>query len=399
MTGTTVAQAIPIAISPILTRMYTPEDFGMFALYMSIVSVLSVIATGRYELAIMLPKKDDDATNIAALSIVVTLCFSLITLLIVTLFNTHLTKLLGNQDISNWLYFIPLTVLLTGVYQSLRFWSNRKKRYKDLSINRVAQSTTTATSNLGLGLIGLGSSGLIISGIIGQGLATVFLAKMINTKDISISQKVKKLKIIALAKRYIKFPKFDILASLSSVSAQALIPILFTSLFSATTAGYYYLTQRVLGFPISILASAILDVFKERASKDYKQYGNAKIIYISTFKKLLLLSIVPSILLYMFAIDIFTFVFGENWKIAGEYAQILTPMLFLRFITNPLSFMIYIAEQQKANIIGQTLFLLSTITSFYLADTPKDVVQFLSLLFSFIYIYYLYVSAKMAKVI
>jgi len=398
MTGTTIAQAIPIAISPILTRIYTPEDFGVFALYMSIASILSVVATGRYELAIMLPRKDEDATNIVALSIIITLLVSLITLLLVILFNTLVTKLLGNQEISSWLYFMPLTILLTGVYQSLKFWSNRQKQYKSLAINRVTQSTATATSNLSLGLVGLGSSGLIMGGLIGQSLATMLLAKMINTKDKSAFKKIKKLKIIALAKRYINFPKFDILASFSSVSAQELVHILFNSLFSATIAGYYYLTQRVLGLPIAILASAILDVFKERASKDYKQYGNAKTIYISTFKKLILLGTLPSILLYIFAIDIFTFVFGKNWVIAGEYTQILTPMLFLRFMSSPLSFMIYIAEQQKVNIIGQFLFLSSTIISFYLAETPKGVVIFLSIFFSLIYIYYLYISAKMAKV-
>ena len=83
MTGTTIAQAIPIAISPILTRIYAPEDFGMFALYMSVASIISVIATGRYELAIMLPKKDEDAVNIVALSIIISFFVSFISLLIV----------------------------------------------------------------------------------------------------------------------------------------------------------------------------------------------------------------------------------------------------------------------------------------------------------------------------
>ena len=115
MTGTTIAQAIPIAISPILTRIYTPEDFGVFALYMAIASILSVIATGRYELAIMLPKKDEDAINIAALSIIISFFVSFVSLLIVFVFNAQITNLLGNPEISNWLYFIPLTVLLTGV--------------------------------------------------------------------------------------------------------------------------------------------------------------------------------------------------------------------------------------------------------------------------------------------
>ena len=119
MTGTTIAQAIPIAISPILTRIYTPEDFGMFALYMSMATIISVIATGRYELAIILPEKDEDAINIMMLSIGITFLVSLITLLIIFIFNAQITLLFGNPNISQWLYFVPLTIVLTGVYQAL----------------------------------------------------------------------------------------------------------------------------------------------------------------------------------------------------------------------------------------------------------------------------------------
>jgi len=151
MTGTTIAQAIPIAISPILTRIYTPEDFGVFALYMSIVSVIATIATGRYELAIMLPKKDEDAVNIVALSIIISFFVSFIAFLIVYIFNSQITNLLGSPEISNWIYFIPITVLLAGVYQSFNYWNNRKKKYRRLVTSIVMQSGT-ATANLGMGV-------------------------------------------------------------------------------------------------------------------------------------------------------------------------------------------------------------------------------------------------------
>ncbi|MDD3506007.1 MAG: oligosaccharide flippase family protein, partial [Sulfurimonas sp.] len=167
MTGTTIAQAIPIAISPILTRIYTPEDFGVFALYVAIASILSVIATGRYEMAIMLPKKDEDAVNIVALSIIISFFVSFISLVIVFIFNAKITNILGNPEISNWLYFIPITVLLTGVYQSFNYWSNRKKQYKRLAISRVVQSGSTATTNLGMGFGQMGSSGLILGQVLG----------------------------------------------------------------------------------------------------------------------------------------------------------------------------------------------------------------------------------------
>jgi O-antigen/teichoic acid export membrane protein len=398
MTGTTIAQAIPIAISPILTRIYTPEDFGVFALYISVASIIAVIATGRYELAIMLPKKDEDAMNIVVLSIVISFFVSLITLLIVFIFNSQITNLLENPEISSWLYFIPLTVLLTGMYQSFNYWNNRKKQYKKLATNKVVQSGITATTNLGMGLSGFGSSGLIFGKIFGQGVATAALGKMIWTEDKSFLQNVKVLKIMALVKRYIQFPKFDILASLFNVSSHYTTHILFNILFDTTTAGYYYLTQRVIGLPTAFIASAISDVFRQKASKDYKKYGNCINIYKRTFNKLFILSLFPSLFLYVFVIDGFVIIFGQEWVSAGEYVQTLIPMFFIKFIASPLSFMLYIGEKQQLNFYSQILFIVSIVFSFLLGSNAQEVVQNIAISFSLIYLYYLYISAKIAKV-
>ena len=99
MTGTTVAQSIPILISPILTRLYSPEDFGLFALFLGIVSILGSIANGRYEIAIMLPKKDEDAINISVLSFLISFVFSIVLLLIVIFFSDFIVSILGNEEI------------------------------------------------------------------------------------------------------------------------------------------------------------------------------------------------------------------------------------------------------------------------------------------------------------
>jgi len=398
MTGTTIAQAIPIAISPILTRIYTPEDFGIFALYMSVASILSVVATGRYELAIMLPKKDEDAMNIVVLSITISFLVSLISLVIVSVFNKKITDLLGNSEISMWLYFIPLTVLLTGVYQSFNYWLNRKKQYKRLASNRIMQSGVTAIANLSMGFAELGRSGLIIGSIVGKSVATIVLVRKVLIEDRFFLKKVEKLKIFILAKRYIQFPKFDIWASLLNVFSYQITHILFNTLFNSTIAGYYYLTQRILGLPFAFVASAISDVFREQASSDFKKFGSAATIYKSTFIKLFVLGLFPSIILYFFSVDLFTIVFGKKWTIAGEYVQILTPMLFIKFIASPLSFMLYIGEKQKLNFYSQALFLISILYSFLVGKDAYEVLRNMAWLFSFVYIYYIFISAKIAKV-
>ncbi len=398
MTGTTIAQAIPIAISPILTRIYTPGDFGVFTLYMSLASIFSVLATGRYELAIMLPKKDEDGINIVALSIFISFFVSLISFLIVFIFNTQIINLLGNPEISNWLYFIPITVLLTGIYQSFNYWLNRKKQYKRLATSRVIQSSTTSTTNIGMGFVEFGSNGLILGGVLGQFLATTILGRLIWNEDKNKIFQIKRLKNIALARKYINFPKFDLIASFINVFSNQVIHILFNIVFNSTIAGFYYFTQRIIGLPISIVAQSVGDVFKQKASEDFKNIKNAKKIYIATFKKLFIVALFPSLILYFFSIEMFRFIFGDNWIIAGEFIKIMVPMLFLKFISSPLSFMLYIGEKQNINMYSQILFLLATLVSFLISENEYEVINYITISFSSIYLYYLFISAKIAKI-
>lgn len=139
MTGTSIAQAISILVSPLLTRMYDPSDFGILALFGSIVATIGVVATGRYELAILLPKKEDDAANLVALSMSIALVLSGMTGVVILFCDSEIAKLLNNPLIGFWLYWIPVSVFFTGLYQTLSNWVNRKKEYRRLAISRIAQ--------------------------------------------------------------------------------------------------------------------------------------------------------------------------------------------------------------------------------------------------------------------
>lgn len=399
ITGTAIAQAIPIALSPILTRIYSPEDFGVFALYMSISSIISVIATGRYELAIMLPVKEEDAINILGLSIIIAFFISAVTFILIFIFNSQLVDLLGNPAISGWLYLIPISILISASYQSLNYWFNRKKEFKRLATNKVLQSGATGFTNLGMGFTNFGESGLILGGLAGQGLVTTMLGFICWKQDFELLNKINLKKIKVLAFRYISFLKYDVSATLCNTGAQQLPLTLFSVFFNSATAGYYYFTQRILQLPINFIARAILDVFKVQAAHDYHILKNAKKIYVSTFFKLLLISLPSAIIFYYVVIDVFVFVFGNEWAVAGEYSRILLPMLVLRFISSPLSFMIYIGEKHKINLYSQILLLVAVITSFYLADEAEKVIAYISISFFLFYLLQLVISARIAKAI
>ncbi len=126
MSGTAIAQAIPVLVSPILSRIYSPDDFGILALFMAISIVISVISTGRYELAIMLPEEKRDASNILALAVILTFFTSIVTLILILILKGFIADFFDEPGIENWLYLIPLVVLFTGTYNTFNYWSTRR---------------------------------------------------------------------------------------------------------------------------------------------------------------------------------------------------------------------------------------------------------------------------------
>lgn len=392
MTGTSIAQAIPIAISPILTRIFTPSDFGLFALYISISGTIAIISTGRYELALMLPKENDDALHLVFLSLMISLVISIICLLLVFVFNSEITSFLKNESISTWLYFIPLSILLSGAYQCLYYWNNRQKRFKQLSISKVVQTSTTVTTNLGLGYLIVGPIGLVLGNVLGQFASVVYFTKsFINSIS---NKKISYFRIKELAHRYRKFPQFEAPSALLNMASSHSVHIFFNIFFGAVSSGYYFLVQKVFGLPLMLIAASVQDVFKEEVARVHKNEGNTRKIFIETFLKLTKLAIIPAIIIYFFAIDFFVFFFGEKWEAAGVYVQILTPVFFIRFISFPLSFMFYIAEKQHINIIGQFVQFLFVMIVMMVGRNhdPIYTVKLLSVVSSIFYLVYILLS-------
>lgn len=363
MTGTVIAQAIPFAISPILTRIYTPEDFGIYALYMSIVSILVVFVTGRYELAIMLPKKEDEAINIAALSILISFTISFLTLIIIFLFNSEITELLDNNKISNWLYFIPLSILLSGIYQSANYILNRKKRYKKITVNKVVQSIVTSSTNLSMGFNSYGSAGLITGGIFGQSVATVFLGKIAWDETNKEFSRINKIKMISLMKKYKKLPFLNLPNALIDNIRLSGINILISKFFSTASLGQFSLAWKMVQTPMSIIGSSISQVFFQKIASCKKE--ELYDIILSFTKKMLLVSIPIFSIIYFLSEDLFIFIFGIKWKLAGQAASIMTPWLFLNFFTSPLSTIFIVLNKQEVMLVFSIFYMLVPLSLLY----------------------------------
>ncbi|MCT7506065.1 oligosaccharide flippase family protein [Aliarcobacter cryaerophilus] len=366
MTGTTIAQAIPIAISPILTRIYAPEDFGVFALFIAITAIFGTIANARYELAIMLPKKDEDAINIFALGFIITCFISLILLILVVIFNSYFTKLLGKEEISFWLYFVPITVFFSGLFNILNYFNNRKKNYKDLRNATILKSIILAIIQLSVGFVKAGASGLISGIIISNMFANLKLIRNILKNKILIS-KISKVKIIALAKRYKDFPKHSMIPSLFDNLSLQLPSLIIPKIFTYSISGYFFFANRIVNLPVSLISASIAQVYLQKISENKNKGIETFSIFINTIKKLFSIALPITIIGYIISPYIFTLLFGEEWRISGEIAQYLFLIFLIRFCVSPMSSSFIPAMELKKAAFWQYLYFISSILLFIIS--------------------------------
>lgn len=372
--GTIAAQAIPVAAAPVLTRLFSPEDFGIFALYVSIASIVSVIATGRYELAIMLPADEKDAVTLTGLSMMTAILVSLLVLVSVSVFGATVAISIGHSEIVYWLYLIPLSVFFAGAYQSLNTWYNRQQQYRKMAIAKTTQSFAASMIQIVTGLAGAAAGGLIGGRIAGQGASIWYYSRQLLSDGTFSVEVFGKERLMHLARTYASFPKYDILASLLNALSQYL-PLILFGVFMKTVAvsGFYFLVQRVLGAPMAMVSEAVLSVYREEASREFNEMGGCPESYMKTLRLLVTLALLPFTLLLMFGEEIFIWVFGEEWKMAGEIARILAPVFFLRFIASPLSYVLYIVGSQKLNLMGQSVMLAAVVGSFAVGFYMNDI--------------------------
>jgi len=350
LTGTTIAQAIPVLITPVLTRLYTPEEFGVFALFFSIVTIGALIATGRYEVAMMLPKSRANAKHLILLSLSISAVFNISLLVILFLYLEPIENVLGISNASTWIYLTPLSIFILSAYNIFNYWLSRNRLFQFISVSRVLQSTLISVVQLIIGLAFKLKSGLIISDVIGRVMTMVYIFHHIKKKDkFSFSKK----RMMVLSARYKKFPIYELPAStFNSAAFQSpffLIPIFFGTIMS----GLYFLVFRVVMLPVSLIGSAFLEVFRVQSTEDMRTLGNCTKVFKKTLILLFLCGVPPTLILLIWAPELFAFIFGDTWYQAGIYAQILAPVAMIRLISSPLSYMFFLKEKLQLNLIFQ----------------------------------------------
>lgn len=378
ITGTTIAQAIPIAISPILTRIYTPEDFGVFALFVAIIGFIAVIASGRYEQAIMLPKYDKYAINIFVLSFILILLTSIFSFVIILSFKEEILNLLNNNLLGNWLYLIPITVFFVALFNLLTNYNNRKKEYKDIAKATVIKSLILVATQILIGFLKNGFVGLILGQVLAQIFANFKLAKNI-LKDKTLLATISFKNMLVLAKKHINFSKYNMLHALLGNITSNLPVYLFTEFLGSTVVGKYSLALMIVLTPISIIATSTAQVYNQKLVELYNKKENVYIFTINIVKSLLKKILVPLVLFLVFAPQIFEIVFGSQWVDSGKYIQILSVYILLNLIVSIIAYIPSLLNlQNKAFKIAMIHFILLSVVLYF---TSKHYDIYISLSF------------------
>jgi O-antigen/teichoic acid export membrane protein len=393
--GTVVAQFIPVVMQLFLRRVFSPEEFGAFSVYMSILGVLSILVTLRYEMAIVLPDDNADAANLLVLTLGLSFVLSFILTFIIFLFHLPIIHLLNfPEKYGLFLYFLPLGVFLYSSYQAINYWLVRIKAFKASSINKVSRRAAEGVIQVIFGIIKL-PIGLVIADSFGNFVNSISGVNQLFRKGIDL-QTITINRILLLRKRYIHFPKYNLLPAVLDTFTLAMPIFFINKFFSSQYAGFVDLTQLAIVAPLSIISTTISQVLFQKISekRNAKQPILRNVIALSFV--LFAISFTVLIIIQLWSSGLFQFVFGEKWIFSGQIAKILVFSYTIRFIVSPLSIIFIALEKIRIQAFWQMFYFLLIGSLIFYSDFEFE--KFLKLFVIFEVVSYLLYYSIIIKI-
>lgn len=335
--GTAGAQAITMLFSPFITRMYGPEAFGIMGTFSAMINIIIPVAALTYPIAIVLPRKHQEAKVIMKLSMLVALLLSIISFLGIVLFKESITNLFKLDEISNYLYLVPFVIIFAAFMQIMEQWLIRTKQF---SINARAtfyQSVIINISKVGIGYFHPVAQVLIFLTAIVNGLRGlmmfIFSKKPTHFND---NEEVKQnIEMMTIAKKHYDFPVYRAPQDLLDAFQQSFPVVLLTTFFGPAATGFYTIGRTVLRLPSNLIGKAVGDVFYPRIAEAANNNEDmAKLIKKGTFA-LAVVGIVPYGTVILFGPFLFSLVFGAEWETAGEYARWIALWSYFGLMNRP----------------------------------------------------------------
>jgi O-antigen/teichoic acid export membrane protein len=355
ISGTVIAQIIPILLRPVLSRLYSPEVFGAYSVYLSIAGILIIVSSFKYEQAIVLPRNDKHSANVLFLALIINLIFNLTIFLLILLFKDSILKLIKLPlNYSFFLNFIPLGTFLYGIYQSINYWLIRRKAFFQISVNKFARRGTEGITQVGFAFAAL-PGGLLIGDLIGN-LSNVVLGIIQGFKNGLSFELLSLHKLRFVAKRYSDFPKYNLIPGLMSACSFLLPNIFINKYFSSEYAGYFDTSKMLLSIPLALIATSLSSVLLQRISEKYRNSESLKKDIYPIIVLVLIVIIFEVLLITFFGIEIFTLIFGKNWLFSGTISKILVWAYATNFFISTFSSIFISLNRIKLLSIWQLLY-------------------------------------------
>ena len=346
MVGTILSQLIVVAFIPILSRIFTPEDFTTLEQFTMVLNILVVVITGKYEFAIMHPKEKEDARHIVFLAVLLAMIGSILVLLFGLIFQDGIGEYYNNQDFGHYFWMLGPALFAFAIFNIVSYWFSRQKQYAITSKSKIINSTISEPLKFGFAQLKIGSIGLVIGTTIGQILSGVYSFICFRKNEPLGLTKISKDRLKKNALRYKDYPTISIWGSILNRLAQWAHIGIFTQFYGLAAIAWMALSRRVIQAPLNVLSGSYSQVFFQKIS-EIDDPVILKTQYYKALKQLSIFAFLIIAVVFLIPNTTVGWVFGEAWMPAIQYMRVLTVWYAINFVTSSLSFVSLRIEIQK----------------------------------------------------
>lgn len=346
MSGNVIAQAIILLALPIITRIYSPEQMSLLAVYVAILTMITVGACLRFEIAIPIPKDDETAINLAALAMLSTV--SVATLVIVVLIVIKITNIqyITEHLLWNYAWLFPLGILFAGFFAAAQYWSIRQRRFFLIGRTRIFQAVVGVVVQIGAGLLNIIPLGLLLGHLLMTSAGFLGLFQLARKNDSHLIKLVSCSSMREAMVSHKDFPKFSIIEGLATTGAQQIIVLLISIISIGPEAGFFFIAMRALSAPISLITNAVSQVYLQKAPGHLRS-GTLQIFTRKIWVAIAIVFVPPLVIFGLFSVPIFEIVLGPEWARVGEMVVFLLPMSLASLFSASVGMVMHITGRQK----------------------------------------------------
>ena len=370
ISGSIIAQLLSILLRPVLTRLFSPESFGIFSVYLSLVGIIIVFSSLRYDDAIVLPKSDKESTNLLGLALLINFLINLIIFSLVLIFGRTIISLLNlpaNFPVSI-LYIIPLGAFLFSTYQSLNSWLIRRRKFFSVSINKLVRRSSEGAAQISLAIL-KSFNGLIYSDIIGQAANVTTVAIQTRKNELNLKL-ISFVKLKYVFRKYSEFPKFNLIPAFMSSCSYLLPPIFINKFFSPETAGFFDQSKLLLSIPLAFISASISNVLLQKISEKFNKKESFLTELKPVFYIVVAISIVEIISILLFGEDLFKIIFGALWITSGTISKIMVWSFAINFIVSSFTSIFVSMRRIRTFSIWQSFYFFSILLLLFFKHLP-----------------------------